>query len=119
MFAVIYRFKLQPHQEKNYQKYWRTIANYFIDHCGALGSCLHKCQDGLWLAYSRWPNKKTRDLAWPEGDTPNDSLPDEIQATIIKMKNYKEENKHLEKFDEICMEVVDDLLIQPGMNLYP
>lgn len=50
MFAVIYRFKLKPDQEERYQQYWRIVAQYFIEQRGALGSCLHKGNDGLWVA---------------------------------------------------------------------
>ncbi len=110
MFAVIYRFKLKSHQEAAYQNYWRTIANYFIEKCGALGSCLHKGADGLWVAYSRWPDKQTRDAAWPGEDTPNQILPTEIQDTIRKIQLIKEENQALENYDEICLEVIEDLL---------
>lgn len=111
MFAVIYRFKLQPHQEQDYPVYWRTIAEYFVEKRGAIGSALHKTEDGLWLAYSRWPDKATRDASWPGDDAPADELPEKIRETIQKMQAFKVENAHLEKYDEICMQVVDDLLL--------
>ena len=110
MIAVIYRFKLQPHQEKDYEQYWRTVANYFVEKRGAIGSCLHKGEDGLWVVYSRWPDQATRDASWPGDDAPDDELPQNIRETIRAMQQFKEENTALEKFDEICLEVVDDLL---------
>ena len=61
MFAVIYRFILKPEQEASCRQQWNKVANYFIERRGALGSCLHKGEDNLWLAYSRWPDKATRD----------------------------------------------------------
>ena len=111
MFAVIYRFYLQPHQEELYKTCWNTIASYFIKERGAIGSCLHKTDDGFWLAYSRWPDKQTRDDSWPGDDAPSDVLPDAIRATIKVMQGFKEENTDLEKFDEICMDVVEDKLV--------
>ncbi len=111
MFAVIYRFKLQLHQEEAYKTYWRTIAEYFVEKRGAIGSTLHKTDDGVWLAYSRWPDKATRDAAWPGDDAPSGELPDHIRETIRKMQAFKKENAGLEKYDEICMDVVDDLLL--------
>lgn len=110
MFAVIYRFKLQPHQEAVFQQYWHQIATYFVQRRGAIGSCLHKGDEGLWVAYSRWPDKATRDAAWPGEDAPNDELPQDIRDTIQKMQAIKAENKHLGNDDEICLTVVDDLL---------
>jgi hypothetical protein len=61
MFAVIYKFKLKADQEELYQYHWHKIAKFFISHCGAIGSCLHKGDGGLWIAYSRWSDKGTRD----------------------------------------------------------
>lgn len=78
---------------------------------GAIGSCLHKGKDGLWIAYSRWPDKATRDAAWPGDNVPNEILPEDIRETIQKMQAIKEDNKHLENYDEICLEVVEDLLL--------
>lgn len=112
MFAVIYRFKLKPHQEKSFRQYWNKIAIYFSEKRGALGSCLHKGEDGLWVAYSRWPDKKTRDAAWPGDDVPNEELPEDICDTIQKIQAIKAENKDLKQYDEICLEVIEDLLLK-------
>lgn len=110
MFAVIYRFKLKPHQEAVYQECWSIIVNYFIEKRGAIGSCLHKGKDGLWVAYSRWPDKATRDASWPGDDEPNQELSTDIREVILKMQAIKEENHDLEQYEEICLEVVEDKL---------
>ena len=112
MFAVIYRFHLKPHQETVYKEYWETITDYFIKQRGALGSCLHKGEDGLWVAYSRWPDKATRDSSWTSDGNPNDKLPPNIYDTILMMQQIKRENSELEQFDEICLEVIADKLIR-------
>ena len=114
MFAVIYRFKLKPHQETHYQHLWHKIATYFTHNRGAIGSCLHKGEDNLWVAYSRWPNKAIRDAAWPGDSAPNEDLPRDIRETIQQMQAIKEENQDLENYDEICLEVVEDLLVCQG-----
>ncbi len=110
MFAVIYKFKLQPHQEAAYRRNWQIIAHYFKENCGALGSCLHKGEDGLWLAYSRWPDSATRDKSWPKGKDINPDFPPKIQDAIQDMLLLKEENKNLENYNEITLEVIEDLL---------
>lgn len=107
MFAVIYRFKLRPHQELAYKEYWQRVASYFIEKCGAMGSCLHKGEDELWVAYSRWPDKATRDAVWPGGEA---IFPKEVSEAIAAMQEIRKENADLGEYDEIGLEVVSDLL---------
>lgn len=108
MFAVIYRGYVKPNREKEYQRLWHKIAAYFVKNRGALGSCLHKTEEKLWLAYSRWPDKKTRDASWPGEDASSEELPDEIRQAVIQIKDCIDQDR---KLPEICMEVVDDLLV--------
>ena len=108
MFAVIYRAYLKVGTESEYQHLWNLVVHYFVKHCGALGSCLHQTEEGFWLAYSRWPDKATRDAAWPQGNTPSAALPDEISKAIIGIKKCIDKER---EFPEICMEVKNDLLM--------
>ena len=109
MFAVLYRGYVKPNCEAEYKKLWHKIADYFITKRGAIGSCLHQTEDGLWVAYSRWPDKATRDASWPGDNVPSDELPVEIRAAIIAIKNCVDPER---KLPEIYMEVIDDLLIK-------
>lgn len=61
------------------------------------------------MAYSRWPNKATRDAAWPGDAAPSDVLPEDIKQAIISMKDCFDLEQ---KFEDICMEVIDDLLLE-------
>lgn len=108
MFAVIYRGYLKPNCESQYRQAWQIVANYFVKHRGALGSCLHKTQDNLWIAYSRWPSKATRDASWPGEDAPSNELPEVVREAI---KTIQASLDTTQKFPEICMEVVEDLLL--------
>ena len=108
MFAVIYRAYMKPGLEMEYQQAWRKVATYFVEYRGALGSCLHQAEDGMWLAYSRWPDKATRDASWPGDNAPSDVLPDDIKAAIVTIQNCIDQER---KLPEICTEVIDDLLI--------
>jgi heme-degrading monooxygenase HmoA len=107
MFAVIYQSYLKPGRESDYQKAWRQIANHFVSHRGALGSCLHKAEDGKWIAYSRWPDKATRDASWPGENSPSRELPEEIRQAMLLVKDCIDQDR---KLPEICMDVVNDLL---------
>lgn len=111
MFAVIYKFKLKPSQEELYQYHWHKIAHFFIECRGAIGSCLHKGENGLWIAYSRWPDKATRDASWPGDESPNHNLPEDIGNSIKIMQAIKKENSGMENdYEEFSLNVVDDLL---------
>ena len=123
MFAVIYRAYIKPGLELEYQEAWRQVASYFVKYRGAIGSCLHKTEEGMWLAYSRWPDKKTRDASWPGENAPSSILSDEIKEAIIKIQHCIDQER---KLPEICMEVMNDLLLDkesrsklPNIENYP
>ena len=108
MFAVIYKGHVHQGVEAEYKRLWRQIAQYFIEHRGALGSCLHKTAEGEWVAYSRWPDKAMRDASWPqEGESVDESLSTEIKQAIESLKKCIDKDQ---PYQEICMEVVDDFL---------
>ena len=107
MFAVIYRAYIKPGYELDYQKTWHQLVTYFVKNRGAIGSCLHKTSEGMWVAYSRWPDKATRDASWPGLNAPADDLPDEIKKAIVTIQNCIDQTQ---KLPDICMEVIDDLL---------
>lgn len=109
-FGVIYRGYLKPGKEDDYQNAWQIVAQYFIEYRGAIGSCLHRTSDGMWIAYSRWPDEKTRDASWPGGKNgPSSELPYEILEAIMVIKDCLDPER---KLPDICMEVANDLLLK-------
>ena len=106
MFAVIYQAYLKPGREEDYQKAWCEVVRYFIEKRGALGSCLHRAADGLWVAYSRWPDKETRDLSWPGENEPSQDISEEIRNAIRTLQDCLDPER---KIPEICMEVVTEM----------
>lgn len=109
MFAVIYRMYLKPNTDTAYRKAWQIVANYFVAKRGALGSCLHQAEDGMWVAYSRWPDNATRNASWPGDEAPADELPSNVKEAIVTIQDCMDQER---KLPEICMEVVEDLLIR-------
>ncbi|MCP4922509.1 MAG: hypothetical protein GY915_00560 [bacterium] len=105
MIAILYRFHLLPDKEEKYKKLRRQVADYFKKHRGALGSSLHRCDDGLWVAYSRWPDRKTWSASWKTDGTTARALPSEIQEAIVQMKACSNPNKD---YPEIVMDVIED-----------
>ncbi len=101
MFAVIYRGFVKPGLEEQYLEYWKTVAAYFVKERGALGSTLHKTDEGMWVAYSKWPDQATRDASWPKEKEPDSELPPVICDAIAGLKGCLDE-----QLPEIAMEVV-------------
>jgi hypothetical protein len=110
MFAVIYRGFIKPGFEARYQAYWNKVATYFVTERGALGSTLHKTEDGMWVAYSRWPDKAMRDASWPKScDSINPAFPPDICEAIEGLKGCLDTERQL---PEICMEIIDEVFVQ-------
>lgn len=105
MFAVIYRGFVKPHLEAEYVAHWKIVAAYFVKELGALGSTLHQTEEGMWVAYSKWPSRSARKTAWPKEGEPNAALPPPIRAAISGLKQCLEE-----QLPEIEMEVVAEVL---------
>lgn len=104
-FAVIYRGFILPGSEKKYQESWHKVATYFIQDCGAMGSALHKTEEGEWIAYSRWPSQALRDKFWGR----QENLPKKIKTAIQQMKECADATKPR---SEIRLKVVDDLIFK-------
>nr|WP_267256972.1 hypothetical protein [Coxiella endosymbiont of Ornithodoros maritimus] len=85
-------------------------SNYdlFCGKHGALGSCLHKTEEGLSLAYSHWSDKGTRDASCPGEDAPCEISPNNIRQAIVQIKECIDQER---QFPEISIEVLGDLLI--------
>ena len=61
-FGVIYRWKLKPGLEEQFRHGWEATTQLLMSTRGALGSRLHRAEDGTWIAYAQWPSK----AAWEE-----------------------------------------------------
>lgn len=107
-FAVIYQCYMKPGRETEFREAWNVVAKYFVERRGAIGSCLHRSPDGMWVAYSRWPNKKTRDASWPGDNAPSSELPAKVCQAVLTIKECMDTER---KIPDICMEVIDDFLL--------
>ena len=56
-FAVIYRWRLAAGKEDQFRAAWERVTVALLAHRGALGSRLHRTDDGTWLAYAQWPDR--------------------------------------------------------------
>ena len=78
-FVVIYRWRLHPGKELQFQKAWERGTPLMITQRGGLGSRLHKADDGTWVAYAQWPDK----AAW-ERARALDSVDPEVTKLMIE-----------------------------------
>jgi hypothetical protein len=98
MFTAVYRWRLKEGMEAQFVDGWERVTRAILETCGSYGSRLHRCADGTWLAYARWPDAATREAC----------------------EHHEEEGRRLmreavaEDFDDVVAEVVSDLLREPS-----
>jgi hypothetical protein len=109
MIGIIYRSYIKKDYQEKYQNAWEIIADYFVQERGAIGSCLHKIDEGHFLAYSRWPNRKVREKSKVMYLINDKSIPEKVRLAIKIIKDSKDNNK--EQFDEIVMDLINDKLV--------
>jgi len=63
MFCVIYRWKLHSGKEAQFEKAWAEATQLIRSHQGGLGSRLHHCSNGTFIAYAQWPDQQTWEQA--------------------------------------------------------
>jgi hypothetical protein len=60
MFAVIYRWRVIPGLEAQFEEGWRRGTERIAAEFNGWGSRLHKAEDGVFVAYAQWPDE----VAW-------------------------------------------------------
>jgi quinol monooxygenase YgiN len=58
-FAVVYRWRLVEGRERDFELAWARLTERLRAERGGLGSCLHRAEDGSFVAYARWPDRAT------------------------------------------------------------
>lgn len=97
MFTAIYRWRLKPGFEEQFVDGWQRVTAAILETCGSYGSRLHRCTDGTWLAYARWPDATARDACEHE----------EHEGRRLMREAV------LEEYDDVLGEVVVDMLDEP------
>jgi quinol monooxygenase YgiN len=72
-FAVIYRWRLHAGKEAQFQEAWAAVTRLFMAERGARGSRLHQSEDGIWLAYAQWPDKRAWEASRAAGPADSQS----------------------------------------------
>lgn len=63
MFAVIYRWRVIPGREAQFEAGWRAGTEAIRREFNGWGSRLHKAEDGVFVAYAQWPDRATWEKA--------------------------------------------------------
>lgn len=84
-FAVLYRWRLRAGKEAQFREAWGRVTQLLIRDRGALGSRLHRADDGTWYAYAQWPSREARDEAFAAGpvDAEASRLMREAEAEVF------------------------------------
>ncbi|MDH4389365.1 MAG: antibiotic biosynthesis monooxygenase [Fimbriimonas sp.] len=94
-FAVLYRWRLVPGSEAEFTESWTAVTEALKTR-GGRGSRLHKAEDGTYWAYAQWPSAEAREGAFREA----------VEVTSVRPMS----ESIAERFDEIRLEVIADLL---------
>lgn len=62
-FAVLYQWQIKPGRIRQFCDAWALLTEGLKRQHGALGSRLHRSEQGTWLAYAEWPDRKTWEAA--------------------------------------------------------
>lgn len=97
MFIALYRWMVKEGCEKKFQEGWHRRTKEIYQNCGSLGSRLHRAEDGTWVAYAQWPDRRTYDAAQSIAVI-------DIEARMMFKESVEE------SYPDVYMNVVDDLL---------
>lgn len=94
--VVIYRYRVNPDKVEDFVSAWSRLAEVNREGYGTLGSRLHKGDDGVYYAYSRWP---TRDAFEASEDRPAQTAARALMASAI-----------IERLPSLRMDITADFL---------
>jgi heme-degrading monooxygenase HmoA len=100
MIIYLYRWKLKPGKEEQFQKAWSYVTEQLREKSGSLGSRLHLGDDDVWYGYAQWPSAEQR--------TKNRLTDSEIVEARRLMKDAT-----LEELPDIILNPTNDFLILP------
>jgi quinol monooxygenase YgiN len=101
MFIALYRWELKEGQEERFREGWRRLTEEIHERRGSHGSRLHRAEDGSWVAYAQWPDRR----AWESAGGAETA---DVEA--LELMRESVEVSH----PPVLMEVVDDLLKPVG-----
>jgi ssDNA-binding Zn-finger/Zn-ribbon topoisomerase 1 len=102
MTIFLYRWKIKPGKEIQFEENWSVVTKAIRQQCGSYGSRLHVSENGDYIGCAQWPDAKTRESC--ELD-PSSSKSRALMREAVE-KSYPDEQ----------FIVKADLLIEPYMK---
>ena len=103
MFVVLYRWKIKPELEKQFEESWSEVTKFYLENFDSLGSRLHRGSDGFWYGYAQWKSAEQRKQAFAERES--------LLSSPALISAREKMNQAIEKsFPETQFEVVADYL---------
>lgn len=79
--AAVYRWRVKPGMEAEFEDAWRSGTRAIHDRCGSFGARLHRAEDGSYVSYALWPSEEARQSCMAEHDF-SDAGMDRMQAAV-------------------------------------
>ena len=98
MVVYLYRWKLKAEKVEQFKSAWSVVTAGLREHCGSLGSRLHRGNDEIYYGYAQWPSVEVRNNAKLETD--------QIRDAHLLMRDAIDET-----LPEIMLDPVSDYLI--------
>jgi hypothetical protein len=57
VLGIFFKWRAKGGREQDFVAAWSELTLIIRDHCGGLGSRLHKSSDGYLFAYAQWPSE--------------------------------------------------------------
>lgn len=83
-FCVLYRFRVVSGMEQSFMEGWSRMTRAIRKKRGGLGSRLHRSEDGWWVAYAQWPDRKTWELSSKSPESPDAEAADLMTRAILE-----------------------------------
>ena len=98
MFAVIYKWKLNPGvSPKAWEENWHNGTELIHRKHGSIGATLHKTEDGNYISYARWHKKQDWETM--------------MQDKSPEKQRYNNDHFVTRLEDPILLELIDDQLL--------
>lgn len=73
-FAVLYQWQIKPGKVRQFAEAWGAMSEALRAQRGALGSRLHRSEQGTWMAYAQWPSRQLYERSGDLGPVDPDAL---------------------------------------------
>jgi len=67
VFVAIYRWRVKPDREAEFQRGWSAITARYVERFASGGSALFRGADGIWFGIARWQSREARAAAFAIG----------------------------------------------------